>query len=369
MQVLEGLDPVRKRPGHVHREHRSERPPPLRVGGRRQLRRRGHGRPRQPDRHHPAGRRRLPGRRRRPRHPHRRQQAAEDDRRRDRPHQAARRRQVRRRGLQGVRRPPRRRRVGRQRAVQPSSSSRSTATASTTGWSSPTAASRQAKLKVVGDAPRGRTGTTVTFWPDGTVFETTEFSARTILERLQMMAFLNKGLEIRFKDERPEHKAEPVTYQVRRRHHRLRQAREHVEGGAVHQGRLLRAGRGRAGGRGRLPVEHRLQRRRHPLLRQRHQHHRGRHPRGGLQGRPHHGGQQARPGQEPPQGEGRRTSRARTSARASPPSSRCACATRSSRARPRASSATRASRRSCRRPPTTGSASGSSRTPPRPTRS
>ena len=28
-----------------------------------------------------------------------------------------------------------------------------------------------------------------------------------------MMAFLNKGLEIRFKDERPEHKAEPVTYQ------------------------------------------------------------------------------------------------------------------------------------------------------------
>ena len=70
----------------------------------------------------------------------------------------------------------------------------------------------KAKLKVTGDAPRGRTGTTVTFWPDGTVFETTEFSARTILERLQMMAFLNKGLEIRFKDERPEHKAEPVTY-------------------------------------------------------------------------------------------------------------------------------------------------------------
>ena len=68
------------------------------------------------------------------------------------------------------------------------------------------------KLEVVGDAPRGRTGTTVTFWPDDTVFETLEFSARTILERLQMMAFLNKGLEIRFKDERPEHKAEPVTF-------------------------------------------------------------------------------------------------------------------------------------------------------------
>jgi DNA gyrase subunit B len=69
-----------------------------------------------------------------------------------------------------------------------------------------------AKLKVVGDAPRGRTGTTVTFWPDDTVFETVEFSARTILERLQMMAFLNKGLEIRFADERPEHDDQQTTY-------------------------------------------------------------------------------------------------------------------------------------------------------------
>jgi DNA gyrase subunit B len=69
-----------------------------------------------------------------------------------------------------------------------------------------------AKLKAVGDAPRGRTGTTVTFWPDDTVFETIEFSARTILERLQMMAFLNKGLEIRFADERPEHDDQQTTY-------------------------------------------------------------------------------------------------------------------------------------------------------------
>ncbi|MSO87837.1 MAG: DNA gyrase subunit B [Acidimicrobiia bacterium] len=67
-------------------------------------------------------------------------------------------------------------------------------------------------LEVVGTSPRGRTGTTVTFWPDGSIFETTEFSARTILERLQMMAFLNKGLEIVFTDERPEHAAPAVTY-------------------------------------------------------------------------------------------------------------------------------------------------------------
>jgi len=70
----------------------------------------------------------------------------------------------------------------------------------------------RAKLKVVADAPRGRTGTTVTFWPDDTVFETIEFSARTILERLQMMAFLNKGLEIRFADERDGHETQQTTY-------------------------------------------------------------------------------------------------------------------------------------------------------------
>ncbi|MDQ2648386.1 MAG: type IIA DNA topoisomerase subunit B [Actinomycetota bacterium] len=69
----------------------------------------------------------------------------------------------------------------------------------------------QSKLQVTGDSPRGRTGTTVTFWPDDTVFETVEFSARTIVERLQMMAFLNRNLEIRFKDERPGGH-EPVTY-------------------------------------------------------------------------------------------------------------------------------------------------------------
>ena len=63
-------------------------------------------------------------------------------------------------------------------------------------------------LTVVGASPRGRTGTTVSFWPDPTVFEETEFRAQTVLERLQMMAFLNRGLEIRFHDERPGHELE-----------------------------------------------------------------------------------------------------------------------------------------------------------------
>src|SRR4051812_374162 len=70
------------------------------------------------------------------------------------------------------------------------------------------------KLTPTGKSPRGRTGTIVTFWPDPDIFqaEGTEFRAQTLLERLQIMAFLNKGLEIRFKDERPGHANEPVTY-------------------------------------------------------------------------------------------------------------------------------------------------------------
>ncbi|MGI8778516.1 MAG: DNA gyrase/topoisomerase IV subunit B [Acidimicrobiales bacterium] len=62
----------------------------------------------------------------------------------------------------------------------------------------------QGRLEMVGRSPRGRTGTTVAFWPDAAIFESegTEFRAQTILERLQIMAFLNKGLEIRFRDER-----------------------------------------------------------------------------------------------------------------------------------------------------------------------
>ena len=60
----------------------------------------------------------------------------------------------------------------------------------------------QGPITITGDAPRGRNGTTVTFTPDPTIFEDVEFRAQTVLERLQIMAFLNKGLEIRFEDQR-----------------------------------------------------------------------------------------------------------------------------------------------------------------------
>jgi DNA gyrase subunit B len=46
------------------------------------------------------------------------------------------------------------------------------------------------------------TGTTITFWPDGTIFETTEWSFETLSRRLQEMAFLNKNLAISLTDER-----------------------------------------------------------------------------------------------------------------------------------------------------------------------
>src|SRR5579863_7759125 len=58
-------------------------------------------------------------------------------------------------------------------------------------------------MRVTGPAPRGRTGTTVTFTPDPTIFDEVDFRAQTVLERLQIMAFLNKNLEMRFVDERP----------------------------------------------------------------------------------------------------------------------------------------------------------------------
>ncbi|WP_400159563.1 DNA topoisomerase (ATP-hydrolyzing) subunit B [Arthrobacter sp. BPSS-3] len=46
------------------------------------------------------------------------------------------------------------------------------------------------------------TGTTQTFYPDGSIFETTEFDFETLRARFQQMAFLNKGLRITLTDER-----------------------------------------------------------------------------------------------------------------------------------------------------------------------
>src|SRR6185503_9967661 len=54
-----------------------------------------------------------------------------------------------------------------------------------------------------GEATR-KTGSSVAFWPDSSIFETVEFSFETIYRRLQEMAFLNRGLTIALRDERPQ---------------------------------------------------------------------------------------------------------------------------------------------------------------------
>ncbi|HEX3333544.1 MAG TPA: DNA topoisomerase subunit B [Acidimicrobiales bacterium] len=75
----------------------------------------------------------------------------------------------------------------------------------------------KSKVHATGPAPKDRstgeprTGTTVTFWPDASVFDETEFRAQTVMERMQIMAFLNKGLEMRFFDERTDPETK-VTY-------------------------------------------------------------------------------------------------------------------------------------------------------------
>ena len=55
--------------------------------------------------------------------------------------------------------------------------------------------------------PTDETGTVITFWPSPEIFETVEFDYDTLRTRFQQMAFLNKGLRISLQDERPQ---EPI---------------------------------------------------------------------------------------------------------------------------------------------------------------
>jgi DNA gyrase subunit B len=52
--------------------------------------------------------------------------------------------------------------------------------------------------------PTDRTGTTITFWASPAIFETTDYDFETLSTRFREMAFLNKGLTITLRDERPE---------------------------------------------------------------------------------------------------------------------------------------------------------------------
>ncbi len=68
-------------------------------------------------------------------------------------------------------------------------------------WSQPYVDQKPAAPLTKGDASRLH-GTTVTFWADDSIFETTKYDYETIRRRIQEYAFLNKGLTIVLRDER-----------------------------------------------------------------------------------------------------------------------------------------------------------------------
>jgi DNA gyrase subunit B len=57
--------------------------------------------------------------------------------------------------------------------------------------------------KLARGAATTKTGTQITFWPDGSIFETTDWTFETLSRRMQETAFLNRGLRISLTDERP----------------------------------------------------------------------------------------------------------------------------------------------------------------------
>ena len=63
------------------------------------------------------------------------------------------------------------------------------------------------KLKVIGECDLKKTGTTVTFLPDSEIFEETVFDFNVLKQRLREMAFLTKNIKIVLRDDRPE---EPI---------------------------------------------------------------------------------------------------------------------------------------------------------------
>lgn len=68
-------------------------------------------------------------------------------------------------------------------------------------------------LKVVGECSPERTGTEVTFLPDGNIFEETVYDYDTLKTRLRETAFLTKGIKIKLKDDREEKRENTFHYE------------------------------------------------------------------------------------------------------------------------------------------------------------
>ena len=305
-----GPDRGPQAPRHVHRLDRPPRAAPPGLRGGRQLGRRGDRRPRHQGHRHPAPGQQRHGRRRRPRHPGR--EAPEDAQagRRGRDDHAPRRRQVRRRRrLQGLGRPARRRRLGRQRALgRPQAGG--LARRPRLGAALP---ARQAQ-DAAEEGPRGE---------EHRHHHHLHARPRDLRgDRVRLPDPRRAPARDRLPHPRPQGRADRRARRrreggvpVQGRHRGLRQAPERDQGPAAPQDRLLR-GRDQGGpGRGRDAVERLL-----PgvdlLLRQQHQHPRGRHPPLRLPLGADPDPQLRRPQPRPAEGEGRRTSPARTCARA-----------------------------------------------------
>ena len=69
----------------------------------------------------------------------------------------------------------------------------------------------QTSVEKIGNS--NKTGTRTTFMPDSEIFDTLDFSHDTLRDRLRELAFLNKGVRIQFHDERDEDNSEPITFQ------------------------------------------------------------------------------------------------------------------------------------------------------------
>ena len=225
--------------------------------------------------------------------------------------------------------------------------------------------------------PTKKTGTTIRFWADPDIFETTVYDFETVARRLQEMAFLNKGLTIDLIDERVT--ADEVVDEVvsdmaeapksadekeaeAKGPHKIKHRTYHYPGGLVDFVKHINRTKtpiqqsiidfdGKGPGH---EVEIAMQWNAgysesvHTFANTINTH-RGRHARRGLPQRADHGGQQVRQGQEAAQGEGRQPHRRRHPRGPGRRDLGEGQPTRSSRARPRPSSATPRSSRSCRR--------------------
>lgn len=67
-------------------------------------------------------------------------------------------------------------------------------------------------VKKVGKADPAKHGTTITFRPDGTIFDTTEFKWGTILDHFRQQTYLTKGVIVRLHDRRSDHRAKDYSF-------------------------------------------------------------------------------------------------------------------------------------------------------------